>query len=335
MNKYVFSFLLLFPFCLFSQIDCSKDTIAPDFSIVSLSSVLLDQSINSIDLYAIDFIKTAKDNCTPDNEIIYTFDEAYPVDSLINKEHYFCGKGMQTNGYSTNAQLWHPQYKSSTKVFYQCLVSQVEQITISAFDKKKNINSKNTMVSFVNIDNSKCSTYKTIVSTLKGENVNTVFFKLEGPLAELPKFYCGNSGERNYSYENTDLSLTGFKNEDPLNGITIQDLLLLRNHILGIKKLDSPYKIIAADVNGDGKISGLDITEMKKIISGFVNNFKNNKSWVLVPKNYVFTNVSNPLPEFYSDKMLNKFKILSPLPSESLVEFYAIKIGDLNFSAKP
>src|SRR5690606_7962713 len=46
-----------------------------------------------------------------------------------------------------------------------------------------------------------------------------------------------------------DYTVAPSRNDDPLNGVTTFDLVLMQKHILNVQKLDSPYKIIAADVN--------------------------------------------------------------------------------------
>lgn len=43
--------------------------------------------------------------------------------------------------------------------------------------------------------------------------------------------------------------LTASKNDDITNGVTTLDIVLIQRHILGLKPLNSPYKILAADVN--------------------------------------------------------------------------------------
>ena len=56
-----------------------------------------------------------------------------------------------------------------------------------------------------------------------------------------------------------DYEVTGGSTEDYLNGISTLDLVLIQRHILGQQLLDSPYKMIAADVNNDDKITAVDL----------------------------------------------------------------------------
>jgi hypothetical protein len=106
-------------------------------------------------------------------------------------------------------------------------------------------------------------------------------------------------------------------------GISTLDLVYIQRHILGIAKLDSPYKLISADVNKSGNITASDLVSLRKVILGSANSFPNQKSYVFVDKNAVFANPENPFD--FSGK-------ISAAPN-SIFEFMAVKIGDVNNSA--
>ena len=67
------------------------------------------------------------------------------------------------------------------------------------------------------------------------------------------------------------------KNNDnnKANGVTAVDIALTQSHILSKNLFNSPYKIIASDVTGDGKVTALDIVYMKRLILGFDTTFTN------------------------------------------------------------
>ena len=119
------------------------------------------------------------------------------------------------------------------------------------------------------------------------------------------------------------------KNDDPMNGISTLDLVLIQRHILGLEKLNTPYKLIASDINKDGKITAADLTELRKLILGTTNSFANNKSWRFVDKAYRFADATSAhgeaFPEIYSINNLN---------SNMVTDFVAIKTGDVNGNAK-
>lgn len=117
---------------------------------------------------------------------------------------------------------------------------------------------------------------------------------------------------------------------DPLNGVTILDVILLSKHLLGIKLLDSPYKMIAADVNNSGTLTVLDIIYMRKLMLGLISEFPNNSSWRFVAADYYFPNGSF-LDADFPEAVL--YDSLGQGDLEQHNDFIAIKIGDLNGSA--
>ncbi|MBK8564179.1 MAG: T9SS type A sorting domain-containing protein [Saprospiraceae bacterium] len=116
-----------------------------------------------------------------------------------------------------------------------------------------------------------------------------------------------------------------------MNGVSTYDMVLIRKHILGMEYLDSPYKIIAADVNHSNGITTYDLVEIQKAILHITDAFANNTSWRFVDAAYVFPNPTNPFvevfPEVYNINDLNG--------NMNAVDFKAIKIGDVNGSAAP
>ena len=95
-------------------------------------------------------------------------------------------------------------------------------------------------------------------------------------------------------------SIRATKNNDinKTNGITSLDLALTQSHILGKTPLNSPYKVIAADVNGDGKVTTLDIVYMKRVILGLDTTFNNTISnqkrlWVFIDSSYSLGTLSS------------------------------------------
>jgi Ig-like domain CHU_C associated/Dockerin type I domain len=115
---------------------------------------------------------------------------------------------------------------------------------------------------------------------------------------------------------------------DWLNGVSTFDLLLIQKHILDIEKLASPYKIIAADANHDGRLTTLDIIELRKNILKISNSFPNNTSWRFIPKNYRFKDAENPLDE----QFLEQYRFNS-LEKDPISDFVAVKVGDVSDNA--
>ncbi len=122
--------------------------------------------------------------------------------------------------------------------------------------------------------------------------------------------------------------ITPFKNDDPVNGITTLDLVLINQHILGLDPLDSPYKIIAADASNDGAVTSFDLVEIRKLILQLTSEFSNNTSFRFVDKAYQFPNPSNPFfPPFPEVININYLE-----EDELEQDFVGVKIGDVNDS---
>ncbi len=119
------------------------------------------------------------------------------------------------------------------------------------------------------------------------------------------------------------------KDNGLLNGVTTFDLVLLSNHILGNISLDSPYKLIAADVNHSGSISTFDIVALRKAILHMTDAFPNNTSWRFVRADYDFPNPNNPFVEAFPENSWFD-DVAHDMPAQN---FVAVKIGDLNGTA--
>ena len=86
------------------------------------------------------------------------------------------------------------------------------------------------------------------------------------------------------------------KNKEPENGVNTIDLIMIQRHILGIQLLDTPYKIIAADINNSERVDGTDLVELRKLILGVYLEFPQNESWRFVDADHTFNDLSKPWP---------------------------------------
>jgi len=120
------------------------------------------------------------------------------------------------------------------------------------------------------------------------------------------------------------------KNNDYRNGVSTLDLVHIQKHLLGIKPLESPYKMIAADANDSKSITAIDLIELRKLILGIYSELPNNSSWRFVDKDYVFPDPFNPWMQVWPES-----QTLNPLSSGmTRADFFGIKIGDVNNTVK-
>ncbi len=128
----------------------------------------------------------------------------------------------------------------------------------------------------------------------------------------------------------TNYTLTVYKNNDvsTSNGVTAIDLLLTRRHILGTP-LNTPYKIIAADVDSSGSVSTLDVLQMQSLILQNTSTFPNGRLWAFVPSSHVFADPLAPFP-YPSSRTYTNIQ-----QSFTNQDFIGIKLGDVNNSWDP
>jgi hypothetical protein len=112
-----------------------------------------------------------------------------------------------------------------------------------------------------------------------------------------------------------------------IDGISTLDLIMIQRHILKLKNLDSPYKMIAGDINKDNKLTATDIVELRKLILGIYDKFPSNTSWRMIDDKYKFTDPTNPLAEPFNEKYF-----IPSLNSSMLIDWVGVKIGDVNGS---
>jgi len=123
------------------------------------------------------------------------------------------------------------------------------------------------------------------------------------------------------------------KTGDFMNGLSTLDIVMIQKHILGIKNINNPYKLIAADANNDKKVTSSDILALRNMILGNTQALpNNNNSWKFIDSKYNFINPENP---WFSnnDEMYN---LIVNNPDQNTIDnnFVAIKVGDVNNSVQ-
>jgi hypothetical protein len=127
----------------------------------------------------------------------------------------------------------------------------------------------------------------------------------------------------------TPLVLKAAKNNDvsKVNGVSVLDIVLIQNHILQRTLLNSPYKIIAADVNRSGTLTAFDLLYIKRLILGIDTTFPGNTLWAFADSNYTFPNPANPFP--YKDSF--SYTSANLQSNRTNQTFIGMKLGDVNY----
>lgn len=114
------------------------------------------------------------------------------------------------------------------------------------------------------------------VSTIQDEGIKDVEINLNGVTTSFTStngsYDCGFTAAGSYT-------MSCYKNDNPSNGVTGADLIILRQHILTITLIENPIYLLAADVNNNGAITTADLVAARQVILGNSNSFPNNTSW--------------------------------------------------------
>lgn len=138
--------------------------------------------------------------------------------------------------------------------------------------------------------------------------------------------YTDNEGHFNFSDLGmyNDYILTPFKKGSWTEGISTLDLVVIQRHILDIERLKSPYSIIAADVNRSNSITASDISDLRKLILGIQDSLSKNTSWRFIDATSEFEDPSRPW------NVIEHILYENLDVNMSQTDFIAIKIGDVN-----
>jgi hypothetical protein len=261
-----------------------------------------------IALWASDFLQYVEDNITPSN--------------LIKIGIRKSGKG---SGFPTN-----PDGSSQYIVTFDCSELGIQAVELWAQDECGNTDYCETYV-IVQNNFGTCNGHSISgkAVTEYGDGVQAVEVTVTGP-GVLQTVLTDDNGDFMFPNLPTGQSyeVCMSKNDNALNGVNSYDLVLMSRHILGLETLNSPYKLIAADVNLSGTITEDDIVQARELILGISTDLPA-PSWQFVPADVVFPNPANPFEQPFQKGCKQVF--LSG--NATGVDFIAIKTADLDGTA--
>lgn len=265
-----------------------------------------------VDLWAKDLNSKSFDNCTAEQNLQYTIRKYEPNSTVA---------------------------PGATKVTFTCTELGDQEVEVWVIDANGNADFCITTVTIqdnmnacgsgvVDPDGQVALSGK--IQTEMGDPISEVKVQITDPSKE--PYITGDDGTFRYEQldGDVDYALIPEKDIDVKNGISTFDIIKIRKHILNTERFDSPYKMIAADVDRSGSVSTLDLIQTQKLILGKLDEFPNNESWRFVSKEYVFEENGVPLKEDFLEIAL--------VPKDSRrkdqVDFVAVKVGDVDYSAK-
>ncbi|MFT4533533.1 MAG: subtilisin-like proprotein convertase family protein, partial [Saprospiraceae bacterium] len=277
---------------------------------INVSSAVM-ASNGTLDIWAVDFNLGSFDNCTADENLRYTFSDVAPGND---------------NSYDESRM-------SSSRTF---TCDDVENSPVAVmmyvWDEKGNSDFCEVYLSILDNGNA-CGEGATIAGRLanvEGEGLEDADIILNAILPEYPR--TGYSDEEGlYTFLGAPMSntyeISAQKNNEYTNGVSTLDLVMIQRHILGLAEFDSPYKMVAGDINSDEKLKASDLVELRKLILGVILELPNNGSWRFIDQDQTFTNILDPWPliesielETTADEMMNN-------------DFVSVKIGDVSGNA--
>ncbi len=116
----------------------------------------------------------------------------------------------------------------------------------------------------------------------------------------------------------------------PGNGVEIADIADIQGHILGSFILDSPFKIIAADVDNNKSINSVDIARIIPVYFNKNQAFAAVESWRFIPKSFNFPNANNPFQSTFPE-----IRTIQISKNETNLDFTGIKMGDVDLDRDP
>ena len=216
-------------------------------------------------------------------------------------------------------------------------ISNSIQVTIYVVDEKGRFSSCTSLLELLDSKDA-CQDLGSIANSVSGGITTESKEPLEEVMVELTamndemSMMDMTSVDGSFDFENLSsggsYSIAPSHDYDHLNGISTLDLVMLQRHILGLSQLDSPYKLIAGDIDKSDNITAIDLIELRKLILGLYDELPDNESWVFVPQSHKFVDPNNPwsFPE-----SIEYYDLETSMESS---DFYAVKVGDVNGSVE-
>ena len=269
-----------------------------------------------VTVWAKDFNASSFDDCTPSENLLYSFSgDAYQPSFT-----YTC-ENVPAFGVELSTQIW----VADGGVDHNCN-GQIE------WSERNKDYCTTTIV--ITDNNDVCGGSGSVLAgevlTDHTQAVEKVNMTLSSPGHFFPTFTTATNGAFRFFNVPTgqDYVITPERNDDHRNGVSTLDLVRIQKHLLGIEPFTSPCQYIAADANNNQQVSAIDLIEIRKLILGIYTQYPANTSWRFVEKGFEL-DPFNPWP--FSEKIQ-----IPALAQDSIMhnDFTAVKVGDVNNTAK-
>lgn len=297
---------------LFRLEDCKQPS---PVCINGLSTVVMPIG-GEVTIWAKDFNASSFDDCTPSEELLYSFTGDVYTPSMT----YNCDNVPAFN-VELSTQIWVADGGTDDNC----------NGTIQWSERNKDFC---TTTIVITDNNNACNGDGSILAgeifTDHEEAVELVGVTLTSPGQHFPTYVTAQNGKFSFSAVpfGEDYVITPERNDEHRNGVSTLDLVRIQKHLLGKEPFTSPYQYIAADANNSEGISAIDLVEIRKLILGLYTEFPENTSWRFVEKGYDMDS-EHPWPFSENIELLE-------LTDDSLMynDFVGVKVGDVNNTVK-
>ncbi|MDQ3015618.1 MAG: T9SS type A sorting domain-containing protein [Bacteroidota bacterium] len=280
-----------------------------------LSTVVMGSN-GEVTIWASDFDASSFDDCTPSEELLFSFSGTSYEPSFT----YTCDN-VPEFGQQIAEEIWVADAGSDANCNGQIEWSE---------------RNKDFCVTFIIItdNNGVCEETGLVLAgeifTEHTDAVGNVNVNLSSPNATYPGVITSNDGK--FTFDNLtsgyDYTIVPDRNDDARNGVSTLDLVKIQKHLLGRELFTSGYQYVAADANNSESVSAIDLLEIRKLILGLYDVFPNNESWRFI-RNQGELAPGNPWP-FAEIINIDDFNS----NTQEDMTFTGVKIGDVNNSAK-
>ncbi len=293
--------------------DCKKPEVACIYGLaINLNQMPTLGIMASV--WAKDFIASVGDNCTPMEELEFAFDEDFLEPSIT----FTCDI----------LPMGADKVEVPVTIYVRDNAGQIGRCK-TVLEVQDNFNlCDNTPITEEEEEEEFLARIAGTVATEDQRMIPAVDVMLRNNNMEAHAFTNDAGG---YAFEDVEMyqnySLSPSLYDDIRNGISTMDLILIQRHLLGLELLDSPYKIIAADVNNSETITAIDIIELRKVVLGTKEEFDDVDIWRFVEKSRTFNDPQNPFPVVFDSDVNNLDH------DANNMDFIAIKSGDVDNSS--
>jgi len=293
--------------------DCKAPT---PYCLGDLVTTVMSNS-GEVAIWARDFDLGAEDNCTDQDELIYSFSRDTSETSMtFTCDDLPSGASL----YIADLEVWVTD-ANGNQDFCTVELSVQDNVNVCP-DIGSNSQGPDSGESTASIEGR--------INTMEGIAIDGVTVRMTSQVPGFPRvFDTGDNGE--FSFVGLPMGesygLTARMQDDMLTGVSTRDIVAIQQHILGVRDLTNPYHIIAADIDNNGIVSVSDLITLRQVLLGAVPTFPNGQgAWRFIDKNFEFFDDSSPFP--YKEEI-----IVDQLNSDkNNAHFMGVKIGDVNGS---